>query len=206
MVREQLTTPSRNITNARVLEAMSRVPRHEFVPPDLASKAYQDRPLQIGFGQTISQPYVVAFMTEVLDPQPGERVLEIGTGCGYQTAVLASLGAKVYSVEVVPELAAKASDTLFRLGYTNVHVRCGDGYRGWPEAGPFPRIIATCAPETMPAVLLEQLADGGRFIIPVGEKGVQELRLVCKHAGLLKEQGILPVRFVPMVPGGPELI
>jgi protein-L-isoaspartate(D-aspartate) O-methyltransferase len=198
MVTEQLVPPGRDIANARVLEVMSRVPRHEFVPERLRSDAYADHPLPIGHGQTISQPYIVAFMTEQLEPKPTDRVLEIGTGSGYQAAVLAELVAQVYTVEIVEELAQRAEADLKRLGCTNVHVRAGDGYRGWAEAAPFDSIIVTCAPERVPQPLVDQLKDGGCIIIPVGRVWKQELVLLCKHGGKLEQQEVLPVSFVPM--------
>jgi protein-L-isoaspartate(D-aspartate) O-methyltransferase len=198
MVQEQLQSPERGITNARVLEVMSRVPRHEFVPEKLRPHAYADRPLPIGHGQTISQPYIVAFMTEHLDPQPSDRVLEIGTGSGYQAAVLSPLVAEVYTIEIVEALAERAEADLRRLQYTNVHVRAGDGYQGWPEEAPFDAVIVTCAPEAIPQPLVEQLAEGGRMIIPVGELWDQRLVLLTKENGNLTQQNVLPVRFVPM--------
>jgi protein-L-isoaspartate(D-aspartate) O-methyltransferase len=197
MVREQLTGPSREISNARVLAAMRKVPRHEFVSPGLQSRAYEDHPLPIGHDQTISQPYIVAFMTEQLQPQPDDRVLEIGTGSGYQTAVLAEVVKEVYTIEIVEPLARRAETDLQRLGYTNVHVRTGDGYLGWPEAAPFDAIIVTCAPEAVPKPLVEQLTDGGRLIVPVGF-GEQNLVLLRKSGGELQTHAVLPVRFVPM--------
>jgi protein-L-isoaspartate(D-aspartate) O-methyltransferase len=198
MVSEQLSGPGRDITNARVLAALGKVPRHELVPPALRSQAYQDRPLPIGFGQTISQPYIVAFMTEQLDPQPTDRVLEIGTGSGYQAAVLAELVAQVYTIEIIEELAKRAAADLARLGYTNVFVRAGDGYKGWPEAAPFDAVIVTCAPEQVPQPLVDQLKENGRMIIPVGPISSQELVLLRKKGGKLERTGVLPVRFVPM--------
>jgi protein-L-isoaspartate(D-aspartate) O-methyltransferase len=198
MVAEQLVPPGRDITNARVLSVMGLVPRHEFVPERLRPDAYQDRPLPIGHGQTISQPYVVAFMTEQLEPKPADRVLEIGTGSGYQAAMLAEMVAQVYTVEIVEELAQRAAADLERLGYTNVHVRAGDGYRGWPEAAPFDSIIVTCAPERVPQPLIDQLMDGGRIIIPVGRAWNQDLVLLRKRGGKLERQAVLPVSFVPM--------
>jgi protein-L-isoaspartate(D-aspartate) O-methyltransferase len=168
-------------------------------PPGLRAEAYRDRPLPIGYGQTISQPYIVAFMTEQLRPRPDDRVLEIGTGSGYQAAVLAELVKEVYTVEIVEELAARASRDLARLGRTNVFTRSGDGYRGWPERAPFDAIIVTCAPESIPKPLTEQLKEGGRMIIPVGPVGgVQELYLLEKRGGVVAKKGVLPVRFVPM--------
>lgn len=207
MVAEQLTGPGRGITNAQVLAVMSRVPRHEFVPESLRHDAYQDHPLPIGYGQTISQPYIVAFMTEQLDPKPTDRVLEIGTGSGYQAAVLAELVAQVYTIEIVTELAQRAAADLKRLGYTNVHVRAGDGYKGWPQAAPFDAVIVTCAPEKIPQPLIDQLRDGGRMIIPVGRVWNQELVLLRKRAGKLEKHTSLPVSFVPMTgeaEGGPK--
>ena len=197
MVAEQLSCPGRDITNARVLAVMGRLPRHEFVPERLRRDAYSDHPLPIGHGQTISQPYVVAFMTEQLEPKPTDRVLEIGTGSGYQAAVLAELVAQVYTVEIVTELAQRAAADLKRLSYTNVQVRAGDGYKGWAEAAPFDAIIVTCAPEDIPQPLLDQLAEGGRMVIPVGDDW-QDLVLIEKKAGEIRRNTIAPVRFVPM--------
>lgn len=198
MVQEQLASPGRGITDPRVLEAMRRVPRHEFVPAELRSEAYADRPLPIGLGQTISQPYIVAFMTEQLAPMPGDRVLEVGTGSGYQAAVLSGLVAEVFTIEILEPLAARATEVLDRLGYANVRVRAGDGYQGWPEEAPFDAILVACAPEAVPPPLVEQLADGGRMIIPVGGPGDQRLVLLEKRGGALTETEVLPVRFVPM--------
>jgi len=198
MVISQLLSSGRGITNARVLAAMGRVPRHEFVPERLRAQAYDDHPLPIGYGHTISQPFIVAFMTEQLEPKPADRVLEIGTGSGYQAAVLAGLVTKVYTIEIVEELAARAAADLKRLGYTNVQVRAGDGYQGWPEAAPFDAIIVTCAPERVPQPLVDQLKDGGRIIIPVGSRWSQELVRLRKHGGKLEQRTVLPVSFVPM--------
>jgi protein-L-isoaspartate(D-aspartate) O-methyltransferase len=198
MVTEQLAGPGRDITNAQVLAVMGKVPRHEFVPGHLRSQAYQDRPLPIGHGQTISQPYIVAFMTEQLEPKPADRVLEIGTGSGYQAAVLAELTAEVYTIEIIKDLANQAAASLKRLGYTNVQTRTGDGYKGWPEAAPFDAIIVTCAPEKVPQPLIDQLKDGGRMIIPVGSSSKQKLVLLRKHDGKLDRRAVLPIRFVPM--------
>jgi len=200
MVREQIV--ARGITNPRVLEAMGRVPRHEFVPAELRSRAYEDGPLPIGHGQTISQPYIVAFMTEALGPKPTDRILEIGTGSGYQAAVLAGLVAEVRSIELVEPLALRAESDLQRLGFTHVKVRCGDGYLGWPEAAPFDAIIVTCAPEEVPPALVTQLKIGGRMIIPVGSQwGAQDLYLLRRTPKGLERKAVLPVRFVPMVAG-----
>jgi protein-L-isoaspartate(D-aspartate) O-methyltransferase len=198
MVQEQLTGPGRGITNARVLSALGRVPRHEFVPEQYRDLAYDDRPLPIGHGQTISQPFIVAFMTEKLDPLPADRVLEIGTGSGYQAAVLAELTAAVYTIEIIEPLAQRARTDLQRLGYTNVQVRAGDGYEGWPEAAPFDCIIVTCAPDEVPQPLVAQLKDGGRLIIPLGETWNQKLVLLRKNGPRLEKSVVLPVRFVPM--------
>lgn len=201
MVRDQLV--SRGIRDARVLAALGKVPRQEFVPAPLRAEAYEDGPLPIGHGQTISQPYVVAFMTEALVLRPRDRVLEIGTGSGYQAAVLAWLVAEVFSVELLEPLARRAEATLQRLGYANVKVRAGDGYLGWPEAAPFDAIIVTCAPDQVPEALVEQLKVGGRMIVPVGSQGAaQELVLLRKQPGRLERQAVLPVRFVPMVKRG----
>ena len=198
MVAEQLVRPGRDITNARVLDVMGKVPRHEFVPERLRPDAYSDLPLPIGQGQTISQPYIVAFMTEQLEPQPADRVLEVGTGCGYQAAVLAELVARVDTIEIIEELAQRAAADLKRLGYTNVHVHAGDGYKGWAEGAPFDAIIVTCAPERVPQPLIDQLKDGGRIIIPVGPVWSQDLVLLRKRGGKLEQHAVLPVSFVPM--------
>src|SRR5437016_9853795 len=196
MVTEQLN--ARGISDERVLNAMNKVPREEFVPPDSRARSYEDGPLPIGYGQTISQPYIVAFMTEQLQPKPSDRVLEIGTGSGYQAAILAELVSEVYSIEIVEPLAKSAEATLARLGYTNIHIKAGDGYKGWPEEAPFDAIIVTCAPDKVPQPLVDQLKDGGRMVIPVGERFAQELYLLEKKNGQLKESVTLPVRFVPM--------
>lgn len=199
MLHHQLTGSGRGIKDERVLAAMRTVPRHEFVPEDVRFSAYEDRPLPIGHGQTISQPFIVAFMTEQLRPQPSDKVLEIGTGSGYQAAVLSGLVKEVFTIEIVEPLAKRATADLHRLGYTNVFVRIGDGYKGWPERAPFDAIIVTCAPDQVPQPLVEQLKEGGRMIIPVGpEGGVQELYLLEKHGGAVKQRAVLPVHFVPM--------
>ena len=196
MVQEQLM--SRGVRDERVLAAMNKVPREEFVPQDSRAASYTDQPLPIGYGQTISQPYIVAFMTEQLRPKPSDRVLEVGTGSGYQAAILAELVAEVYSVEIVEPLAKNAEATLQRLGCKNVHVKIGDGYKGWPETAPFDAIIVTCAPDKVPQPLIDQLRDGGRMVIPVGDRFAQELYLLEKKNGQLKQSATLPVRFVPM--------
>jgi protein-L-isoaspartate(D-aspartate) O-methyltransferase len=196
MVETQIV--ARGVRDPRVLAAMRKVPRHVFVDPSERDQAYDDRPLPIAGSQTISQPYIVALMTELLGLSPGARVLEIGTGSGYQSAVLGELASEVYSVEILPDLARSASDTLKRLGYNNVTVREGDGYRGWPEHAPFDGIIVTAAPERIPEPLIEQLAPGGRMVIPVGGF-FQELKVFTKDAqGRVAEKDIIPVRFVPM--------
>jgi len=198
MVRDQLAGLGRGITNPHVLAVMGKLPRHEFVPDRYRSQAYDDNPLPIGHGQTISQPYIVAFMTEQLDPKPTDRVLEIGTGSGYQAAVLADLVAEVYTIEIVEPLAQRAEADLKRLGYQNVKVRAGDGYKGWSDAAPFDAIIVTCAPDAVPQPLIEQLKDGGRMIIPIGPIWNQELVLLHKENSGLEKRAVLPVRFVPM--------
>ena len=196
MVQQQLMT--RGINDARVLAAMTKVPREEFVSPESRVASYEDGPLPIGYGQTISQPYIVAFMTEQLRPKPSDRVLEVGTGSGYQAAILAELVSDVYSIEIVEPLAKNAEATLQRLGYKNVHGKVGDGYKGWPEHAPFDAITVTCAPDHVPQPLIDQLKEGGRMIIPVGSFGDQELYLLEKKNGELQRRAVLPVRFVPM--------
>jgi protein-L-isoaspartate(D-aspartate) O-methyltransferase len=196
MVTKQIE--NRGIHDARVLAAMRQVPRHEFVPEEFRDSAYEDRPLGIGHGQTISQPYIVAFMTEQLAPKQKDRILEIGTGSGYQAAILSKLVADVFSIEIVPELAESAAATLKRLGFTNVRTKAGDGYQGWAEHAPFDAIIVTCAPDHVPNPLVTQLKDGGRLIIPVGDPGDQALYLLEKRDGKIERKAILPVRFVPM--------
>ena len=196
MVQQQLK--SRGINDGHVLAAMAKVPREEFVPPNSRAASYEDGPLQIGYGQTISQPYIVAFMTEQLHPKPSDRVLEIGTGSGYQAAILAELVAEVYTIEIAEPLARNAEATLVRLGYKNVRMKVGDGYKGWSENAPFDAIIVTCAPDRVPRPLTDQLKEGGRMIIPVGDRFAQELYLLEKKNGQLKESAVLPVRFVPM--------
>jgi protein-L-isoaspartate(D-aspartate) O-methyltransferase len=195
---EELAAPGRGIKNRLVLNAMNTVPRHEFVPQSLRQFAYRDEPLPIGYGQTISQPFVVAFMTEQLDPKATDRVLEIGTGSGYQAAVLSRLVAEVYSIEIIEPLAKRAEADLNRLGYLNVKVLAGDGYKGWPEYAPFNSIIVTCAPDRVPQPLIDQLEDNGRMIIPVGTLWDQKLYLLRKHGTTIEQQAVLPVAFVPM--------
>jgi protein-L-isoaspartate(D-aspartate) O-methyltransferase len=192
----------RGIDDAEVLRAMHAVPRHEFVPKDLIRFAYDDRPLDIGYGATISQPYIVAAMTQLLQLRKNHRVLEIGTGSGYQAAVLAELSGCVYSVELTLELARKAAEKLWRLGYRNLTIRRGDGYQGWPEHAPFDRIVLTAAPPELPAALLHQLAPGGRLVAPVGSHENQQLIVIDKSTnGALHRRMVFPVLFVPMVPG-----
>ncbi len=197
MIEQQLKP--RGIKDERVLAAMAKVPREEFIPVDARADAYEDGPLPIGYDQTISQPYVVAFMTEQLRPKQSDRVLEIGSGSGYQAAILGELVAEVYTIEIVEPLAKSAEATLQRLGYNNVHIKAGDGYKGWPAQAPFDAIIVTCAPEKVPQPLVDQLKDGGRMVIPVGERFAQQLYLLEKKDGQLKESVTLPVRFVPML-------
>jgi protein-L-isoaspartate(D-aspartate) O-methyltransferase len=202
MVATQIA--ARGIEDARVLDAMGEVPRHRFVPASLADHAYEDRPLPIGHDQTISQPYIVALMTELSRPDPGARALEIGTGSGYQAAVLSRLVSHVYSIELVEPLATAAAERLRTLGYENVTVRAGDGYRGWPDQAPFDVILVTAAPDEVPPALVEQLAPGGRMVVPVGpQSAVQELRLIEKgRDGRVSARDVLPVRFVPMRKSG----
>lgn len=189
----------RGVKDQRVLMAMARVPREEFVATNLRSQAYKDEALPIGHNQTISQPFIVAFMTEQLRLQPTDRVLEVGTGSGYHTAILAELVKDVYSIEILEGLAKEASARLTRLHYRNAHVKAGDGYQGWPEVAPFDAIIVTCAPDKVPQPLTEQLKEDGRMIIPVGSGIDQQLYLLEKKHGQLAQTAILPVRFVPMI-------
>jgi protein-L-isoaspartate(D-aspartate) O-methyltransferase len=200
MVREQIE--KRGIDDPIVLSAMRNTPRHLFVPDHLQGNAYEDRPLPIGFGQTISQPYIVALMTQAIQAASGMRILEIGTGSGYQAAVLAETGAEVFSIEIVSALAARAEADLKKAGYGDVQVRAGDGYHGWLEAAPFDAIIVTAAAEAIPPPLLQQLKDGGRLIIPVGPPlGSQYLVLVEREDGRNRTERLLPVRFVPFTRG-----
>lgn len=204
MVKFQLLAPGRGIRDEAVLRVMGRVPRHEFVPNDVRAEAYSDRPLPIGHRQTTSQPYIVAFMTEQLQPRSGDRVLEIGTGSGYQAAVLSGLVKEVYTIEIIEALGKQAEKTLKRLGYKNVKVRVGDGYQGWPDAAPFDAIVVTSAPDKVPDRLVEQLKEGGRMVIPVGDGLNQSLYLLEKKQGKVEQQAMLPVRFVPMIGGAGE--
>jgi protein-L-isoaspartate(D-aspartate) O-methyltransferase len=196
MVERQIR--ARGVSDARVLTALATVPRERFVPEALRDRAYDDTPLPIGFNQTISQPYIVAYMTEALGIEADDRVLEIGTGSGYQAAVLGELAGTVYTIEIVPELAERAAATLKDLGYGNVHVRAGDGYAGWPEHAPFDRIMVTAAPDEIPAPLLEQLAAGGRLVIPIGGQGqTQWMTIVDKTDRGVVSRRTLAVQFVP---------
>jgi len=196
MVSSQIQ--ARGVRNPRVLEAMRKVERHRFIPTDGQALAYRDGPVPIGQGQTISQPYIVACMTEVLEPQPSDRVLEIGTGSGYQTAVLAELVAAVYTIENVERLAKQVEMILNQMDYENIRLRLGDGHQGWPEAAPFDKVIVTAAPAKLPKVLLDQLKLGGRMIVPVG-RWRQELVLIRHTPDGCRRERLMPVRFVPMV-------
>jgi protein-L-isoaspartate(D-aspartate) O-methyltransferase len=201
MIRTQIQ--QRGITNPDVLRALEKVPRHEFVPPDYVARAYEDGPLPIGHGQTISQPYIVAAMTELLRLSANARVLEVGTGSGYQAAILAELIREVYTIEIIEPLYLEARCRLARLAYTNIHLRCGDGYSGWPEYAPFDAIIVTAAPDHIPQPLIDQLAEGGRMIIPVGPQGdYQELWLVERVGGRVKKKRVMRVAFVPLTRHG----
>ena len=195
MVERQIE--ARGLDDERVLAVMRKVPRHEFVPPSGRASAYEDRPLPIGHDQTISQPYIVAVMTDLADLDAKARVLEVGTGSGYQAAVLAELVAEVYTIEIVEPLATRAARTLARLGYRSVHVRHGDGYRGWPEAAPFDAIVVTAAAPTLPPALLEQLSVGGRLVIPVGDRD-QQLEVHRRTSSGVSVERVFSVRFVPM--------
>lgn len=200
MVAEQIR--AREVRDPDVLRAMESVPRHEFVPQEWLAQAYEDHPLPIGYGQTISQPYIVAVMTELAQVKRGDRVLEIGTGSGYQAAILAVLTDKVYSVEIIPGLAESAAERLKRLGYTNVRVKNADGYNGWEEHAPYDAILVTCAPDHIPPPLVAQLKDGGRMVIPVGPVGgFQTLRRVIKRGDQVLSENVMGVLFVPLVRG-----
>lgn len=200
MVTEQIR--ARDVRDPDVLRAMETVPRHEFVPKEWLAQAYEDHPLPIGYGQTISQPYIVAVMTELAQVKRGDRVLEIGTGSGYQAAILAMLTDEVYSVEIIPALAESAAERLKRLGYTNVRVKNADGYNGWEEYAPYDAILVTCAPDHIPPPLVAQLKDGGRMVIPVGPVGgFQTLRRVIKRGDQVLSENVMGVLFVPLVRG-----
>jgi protein-L-isoaspartate(D-aspartate) O-methyltransferase len=199
MVETQIK--ARGVKDQRVLSAMLKVERHLFVPKEYQTSAYSDQPLPIGEGQTISQPYIVALMTELLEFKGGEKVLEIGTGSGYQAAVLAELAREVYSIEIIETLANSAKNLLLNLGYKNINVKAGDGYLGWPEVAPFDAIIVTAAPDHIPKPLLEQLKEGGRMVIPVGIYS-QELKKIIKRSGKIETTDVIPVIFVPMTGEG----
>ena len=196
MVKTQIK--ARGISDQNVLQAMQKVERHLFVPTEYASMAYEDYPLLIGDGQTISQPYIVAFMTEILKPDSTQKVLEIGTGSGYQAAILGEICKKVYTIEVIESLGEKAKKLLKKLQYENIYMKIGDGYQGWKEYAPYDAIIVTCAPTHIPQQLKEQLREGGKMIIPVGDRYIQHLVLLTKVKGKIIRQNVLPVRFVPM--------
>ena len=196
MVKAQIET--RGIKNPATLAALRKVPRHLFVPKSIMDDAYDDRPLPIGYGQTISQPYIVAYMTEIVKPKPDHRVLEIGTGSGYQAAVLSEIVKEVYTIEIIDTLGSQARNRLSKLNYKNITVKTGDGYYGWKEKSPFDAIVVTAAAEHIPPPLIEQLKEGGRMIIPVGSPFmVQQLMLVEKKAGKIRTTSMMPVRFVP---------
>ncbi len=198
MVRNQIQ--ERGISNTRVLEAMKKVPRHQFLPKEYQEEAYNDYPLPIGYGQTISQPYIVAYMTNVVKPGSNMKALEIGTGSGYQAAVLAEIVDQVYTIEIVPELARESAERLKKLGYDNIQCRYGDGYKGWPENAPFDIILVTAAAEKIPQPLIDQLAEDGKLVIPVGKpSAVQELQLVTKRKGKIETKHLTLVRFVPFM-------
>jgi protein-L-isoaspartate(D-aspartate) O-methyltransferase len=199
MVEDQIE--ARGLSDRRVLQAMREVPRQEFVPENLRQEAFEDHPLPIGCGQTISQPYIVAYMLEHSRPGPNDRVLEIGTGCGYQTALLARLASRVFTIEIIPTLAQRARATLTRLGFNNINYRIGDGALGWPEESPFDAILVTAAPTYVPKPLVDQLKEGGRLILPVGELKSQQLILLEKFHGLINRKILVPVRFVPLIRG-----
>lgn len=196
MIEEQLT--ARGIRDQAVLQAMRKVPRELFIPQELIEFAYDDSPLPIGYQQTISQPYMVAFMSEILQLDKNSKVLEIGTGSGYQAAILAELGGDVYTLEIIKPLGQQAKKLLYELGYHNVHFKIGDGYEGWAEKAPFDAIIVTCAPSHIPQKLKDQLKEGGRMILPLGEKDQQILYLLEKKNDMIVEKSVFPVKFVPM--------
>ncbi|OHB72007.1 MAG: protein-L-isoaspartate O-methyltransferase [Planctomycetes bacterium RBG_13_63_9] len=196
MVDEEIVAAG--VKNQRVIQAIRDVPRHEFIPLAQREYAYYDMALPIGHSQTISPPFIVALMTEALDPQPGDKVLEIGTGSGYQAAILSGLVRDVYTIEIVPELGRRAARTLTRLRYNNVHAKVGDGYQGWPEHAPFDKIIVTCSPESVPRPLIDQLKEGGRMVVPVGERYQQTLYLLKKVDGKMVAESLEPTLFVPM--------
>ena len=199
--REELvyqTIEQRGVKHQAVLKSMKTVPRHSFVPENIIARAYDDRPLGIGYGQTISQPYIVAYMTEAIDPKPEYKVLEVGTGSGYQAAVLAEIIKEVYTIEIIPELGNAATTRLKKLGYNNVKVKVADGYFGWPENGPYDAIVVTAAAEFVPPPLLEQLKEGGKIIIPIGSPYMnQNLMLIEKKGKKVTTKSLLPVVFVP---------
>jgi len=199
MVENQIK--ARGVKDPRVLSALLKVERHRFVPEEYLNSAYSDQPLPIGEGQTISQPYIVALMTELLELKGDEKVLEVGTGSGYQAAILAELAKEVYTIEIVESLASTAKNRLLELGYQNIRVKSGDGYIGWPEAAPFDAIIVTAAPDHIPKPLLDQLKEGGRMVVPVGSYA-QELKKIVKQSGKIETAGIIPVVFVPMTGEG----
>ena len=199
MVETQIK--ARGVKDPRVLSALRKVERHRFVPEEFLNSAYSDQPLPIGEGQTISQPYIVALMTELLELKGDEKVLEIGTGSGYQAAILAELAKEVYSIEIIESLASVAKNRLSGLGYQNIKVKAGDGYLGWPEAAPFDTIIVTAAPDHIPKSLIEQLKEGGRMVVPVGTYA-QELKKIVKRSGKIETTDVIPVVFVPMTGEG----
>jgi protein-L-isoaspartate(D-aspartate) O-methyltransferase len=197
----EIQIKARGVKDPRVLAALLKVERHRFVPEGYVNSAYSDQPLPIGEGQTISQPYIVALMTELLELKGDEKVLEVGTGSGYQAAILAELAMQVYTVEIVESLASSAKNRLLELGYQNVKVKSGDGYLGWPEAAPFDAVIVTAAPDHIPKPLLDQLKEGGRMVVPVGTH-TQELEKIVKRSGKMEKIDIIPVLFVPMTGEG----
>ncbi len=197
----EIQIKARGVKDPRVLSALFKVERHRFVPEECLDSAYADQPLPIGEGQTISQPYIVALMTDLLDLKGNEKILEIGTGSGYQAAVLAELAKEVYTIEIVERLASTAKNRLLELGYQNIKVKAGDGYLGWPEAAPFDAIIITCAPDHIPGPLVEQLREGGRMVVPVGTYS-QELKKLVKRSGKIETTDVIPVIFVPMTGNG----